>query len=61
MRDYLLKNDEMQISTAAKVTIVDADGECFVVLDNAGIVTRLSNSMASRRARARERESPPSF
>ena len=42
-----------QISTAAKVTIVDADGECFLIIEKAGIATRLSNSMAYRRARSR--------
>ena len=49
------QDSDKQVSTAAKVTIVDADGECFVVIDKAGIATRLSNSMAFRRACAAER------
>jgi len=44
-----------QSSGASKVTIIDADGESFIVVDKAGISTRISNSMAFRRACASHR------
>ena len=42
--------DKLAAGTAAKVTIVDSDGESFLVVDKAGLAARVLGSMAFRRA-----------
>jgi len=51
------QDGDRQSSGASKVTIIDADGESFIVVDKAGISARISNSMAFRRACAPQRVS----
>jgi len=44
--------DKLAAGTAAKMTIVDSDGESFLVVDKAGLAARVLGSMAFRRERS---------